>query len=403
MSLEEKLKCKTIKIRAVGDIDLEKKQFTVDLNKLVHSGSTGASRGWYSKALFELAHPKVKVEGISFNLWPRDAKTIMAAVAGGTAPSMYPIWLAGGPQVWINKGMAADITNLIKEWNQTDYLKKNGWAVWKYGWKDGRCYGVPWGGVNNQMIFFRKDWFKEAGLFNEKGEPKPSDNWNWNDFQNIAVKLTDVKKKRWGFVYSPTDISRVDQPFFRIAGSFGVFEPFCFCTPDKSGKYTWQVILTPQLKKALQFFRYLRFKHNCMLTGIEITFHGAYDTELIGGRAGMACIWIQKYVARSVTGPYSLSPTIPYTEIIGGAVLPRGPYNVQWPARSLTGYAFDPTLSKEELKAAFLWYDWTYRGRGREIMLEQAVDQATATGWKTLWRNGMEQSDLVISGSIMVK
>jgi len=381
LPLEERLKYKTIKIRAVGDTDLEKKQFTVNLNELVHSGSVGGSRRWYSKALFELAHPKVKVEGISFNLWPRDAKTIMAAVAGGTAPSMYPIWLGGGPQVWINKGMAADITDLIKEWDQTDYLKKNGWAVWKYAWKDGRCYGLPERtGVDNRMIIFRKDWCKEAGIFNERGEPGPSDEWTWEDFREIAIKLTNAKKKRWGFCYAPFIPSKTNQIGFAIAFDFGAFNPWNFIAPDKSGKYTWRFTPTPPIIEMLKFLKKMRWEDKSMLTGTQYDMHVCFRSEFKASRAGMVWGDTRVYLGDFVRNPWVFSETVPFYEFAGSAPQPKGKYNLRCSFLHAVISGFDPTLNKEELKAAFDWYDWNTVGVGKRLELMETIDHYFLTG-----------------------
>lgn len=382
LSDEDKLAYKTVVIRGcLGTGSWMEEEKRDKFNEIMDLGDTSIPAWMYSKTLFQLTYPNIKVKQIDFDYWRQD---LVAAMAGGMAPSCFGQSAVGGPIAGIEEGILADITDLVEDWELSAFLKANYWDLWKMSWKDGRCYGIPWGGANSQMILFRKDWFKEAGIFNEKGEPRPSDNWTWDDFQDIAVKLTNVKEQRWGFAYAASDISRVDQVVIRLVASFGVFDPLCFTAPDKSGKYTLQATLTPQLKKALQFFRDLRFKYDCMLTGTEITFHGAFSNEVEGGRAGMAAMWEGNYLGNAVGSPYRLSPTIPYVDIIGQAVLPRGPYDMEAPLLAGGGYGFDPTLSKEELKAAFLWETWILEGRGREIMLEQAVDQAIATGWKTM-------------------
>lgn len=378
LSNEDKLKYKTIVIRSCegGGSWMEEKEWKraeVAFNEIMDTGDTLTPTQMYSKALFEYLHPNVKIKHIDFNVWgPVEYR--MAAIAGGTAPSAYQIWSGGGPLAFVEKGLVADITELIKDWDITPYLKKNFWGVWKYAWKEGHCYGVPEGWLSERVIFFRKDWCKEAGIFNEKGEAGPSDNWSWDDFRDIAVKLTDVKKKRWGFTYGPTASTEGNQMAHELALSFGVFEPFYFCTPDKSGKYTWKVTPTPQLIKALQFLRDLRFKYNCMLTGVEKVASKGYPTDFRSGRAGMAWYVTMTGLQDTFLKPHLFSPTIPTKDIIGVAFFPKGPHIKTYISPNSMIIGFDPTLNKEELKAAFEWRDWVYIGMGREIMLRRDAD-----------------------------
>jgi len=366
LSNKDKLEYKTIVIRVSGG-DWMEEETRKNFNQIMHLGDTNTTTAMHSKALFEYLHPKVKIVNISFDA--SDVKRLTSAIAGGTAPCIYNRFSG-----FEEAGLAADITDLVENWDQTPYLKERSWTLWKTCWRDNRCYGVITDYVSEQLMTFRKDWFKEAGIFNEKGEPRPPDNWSWDDLRDICVKLTDVKKKRWGLAFVGTAAWGGQFALTTIAnGAFGAFVPPHWVTPDKSGKYTWQVTPTPQQVKALQFFRDLRFKYNCMLTGIELGYHECYR-EVKAGRAGMNWYTVTDVLRDIITTPYCIDPAVPMKDIVGVALTPMGPHKIRMPRMSGMWFSFDPTLSKEQLKAAFEWWDWNHVGMGRELQLRQIAD-----------------------------
>lgn len=367
LSNEDKLKYKTIVIRSYEDGGpwMEKKQWEkpgVSFDQIMDLGDTETPLAMYSKALFQYLHPKIEVKTVAESFWIPFEK-LMALLAGGTAPCLYPIV---GAQLFIEKELVADITELVKTWPAAPYIRKDWWAAWKPCWKGDRCYGIPSCSGADRVITLRKDWFEEAGLFNEKGEPLPPDNWTWNDFRKIAVKLTNTKKNRWGLCYAPSGVGALSQFANGIAYGFGVFEPYSFCIPDKSGKYTWRFSSTPQLIESLQFLRDLRFKYDCMLTGVEIGMQSAFHKEMLGNRAGMIYFNTGQTLNHEVPAP---------KKTLGVALFPRkDPYNLRFTALHATVFGFNPTLSKEELKAAFEYRDWQWFGKGFTLVLRNIVD-----------------------------
>lgn len=80
-----------------------------------------------------------------------------------------------------------DLTDRINSWSNKPYFPDNRWTAATI---NGKIYGVPAFMFVNWM-YYRMDWFQEAGI---AGPPK-----TWAEFQDIAVKITDPTKGRYGF------------------------------------------------------------------------------------------------------------------------------------------------------------------------------------------------------------
>ncbi|MDQ6601528.1 MAG: sugar ABC transporter substrate-binding protein [Chloroflexota bacterium] len=80
-----------------------------------------------------------------------------------------------------------DLTERINNSTLKKDLPDNRWTA---ATVNGKTYGVPAFMFVNWM-YYRADWFKEAGI---TAPPK-----TWAEFQDIAVKLTDPAKNRFGF------------------------------------------------------------------------------------------------------------------------------------------------------------------------------------------------------------
>jgi len=391
----EKLKYKTVVVRSAdwGGAWMEEDKVT-KFNEIIHTANYGKIFDMYNKALFELYHPKVKIQSIDFSPWGREgAQNIISGIAGGTCPSMFPTMHGGGPQRWINKGLCADITDLVKNWDQVPYIENSAVkTIWDLMWKDGRCYGILGSSfilANSVPLAFRKDYFKEAGIYNGKGKPGPPENWTWEDFREICKKLTDIKKKRWG--YCPYLIPKSmflmmrELPFFSFGG-----QPWTLVVPDKSGKYTWRFADTPPTRKTFEFFQEM-VKDKSLLIGVE-------EDSNRNFKAGRTAItpWPASWAISDILfRPHRYSATVTTEEILGLVLPPQGKYGLKIIEIASDPYAFDPTLNKEELKAAFEWMDWNLVGPGKTLLLERSVhlmslvDEKAFYPWYALDHKGL--------------
>ncbi|WP_032123188.1 ABC transporter substrate-binding protein [Clostridium amazonitimonense] len=135
---------------------------------------------------FEEANPDIKVEleayGDNF-----DTK-IAAGFGAGDAPDVMYMW---------NYPMYKDGLEPLDDWmkKDTDFKKDNFYeALFNYNSIDNVTYGLPIGYTTHAVYYNKK-------IFDDKNVPYPKEDWTWDDFVEIAKKISDPDKKQYGFVF----------------------------------------------------------------------------------------------------------------------------------------------------------------------------------------------------------
>ena len=339
------------------------------IGDFIKTGNIGWGREIYRSALFKYKYPDYEPIGIDWDMWgPKAGEKLITGLATGTAPSFYYLGHIGGPQTAIAKGLVADITDLVKGWDQYEYLKENRWSVWQECWKDGRCYGLPADFVGIYLIVYNRAYLKEAGIFNAEGKPAPPKDWTYEDFRKIAQKTTWTKKNIWG--YAMRGGNTADREFKCWCNQFGA--PTIL--PDPSGKYTWRSGL-PLTVEVANFIKTLVHEDKSVLTGVE---QGWCETceQQWAGRSTLLFTnskdLIQAGAFRKVgacTAEYPLKK-----DIFGMAPWPKGPTGVRINQSNSNPWGFNPTLTKEQLKAAFTFFTFMRAGLGAKALAIQAGD-----------------------------
>lgn len=299
--------------------------------------------------LFEHTHPRIKIQTTSFyptgSAAEREAK-LFAAIAEGTAPSFLSV---GATTLlhYTKEGILADITDYVKKWKAYEYLPK---SLWGQVTLNGRIYGFPGRYVATKGVSYRKDYFKEAGLFNEKGLPAPPDNWTVEDFANIAQKLTNPKKDRWGWTvwgnFSPQD-------FFSVFGNF-------FVKPDKTGKYTWRAAFDLPAKRWFEWIKDMKWNKKCVLAGPEIDWGNYIFKCWFAGRSAMGTRWSISMASYDYRENYpEWGPNVDPRKDIGIAPPPLGPEGLRVATPVETScYGINAVQSKEQIEASIEYARW---------------------------------------------
>ena len=351
-----------------------------------HTGGGLAPWAWafrYATAMFLTTHPEVKINFETEKQWPRGStpqEKLITAMASGEAPSYYSLGiLTGTPETDIAEGYAADITELVNKWEFKDFVEENWWQIWQRAWIGSRCYGLPNYWYQGSDMIYIKHFFEKAGIFNEEGKPGPPVNWTMDDFRTICKKLTDSKKKIWGFAITG-DVTRYPKTTKAFFDAFGVPQVI----PDKSGKYTWKSALDiPEVQPLLEFWYNMVWKDKSVLVYPpgEPLYSGQ---ETPNGRVAIT-YWLGSTAARGraiistdlVLGPsfYHIKGTpddVPFYKSCGPAPFPVGPEGIRLNLISTGTIGFNPTLDKDQLKAAFEFYTWMFGGgEGYKILLGQ--------------------------------
>jgi hypothetical protein len=156
----------------------------------------------YADALnqWQKQNPGVKIKHTDTTIW--DQKTVVSAISAGTAPTWYEGSILGSfiDNVVFSqfaRGLAADLTSLVKSTNLESQLTPQylpGYEYWKV---NGKYYGVPGGYGEGGGIFYRRDLVQQAGL------PEPTPSWTWEDLRTLAKNLQAANPKMKGAALDP--------------------------------------------------------------------------------------------------------------------------------------------------------------------------------------------------------
>ncbi|HET8844294.1 MAG TPA: extracellular solute-binding protein, partial [Ktedonobacteraceae bacterium] len=129
------------------------------------------------------------------SIWSQQA--VVSSIAAGTAPTWYEGSILGSfiDNVVFSqfaRGLAADVTSLVKSTNLENQLTPEYLPGYKYWKVNGKYYGVPGGFGEGDGIFYRRDLIKAADLV----EPTPG--WTWEDFRTLAKNLQAANPKMKG-------------------------------------------------------------------------------------------------------------------------------------------------------------------------------------------------------------
>jgi ABC-type glycerol-3-phosphate transport system substrate-binding protein len=313
------------------------------VDKATHGGDLSTLIGLYNQAAFELEHPRVKIEYVNFDMWSDQFRSVLAvAIAAKRAPAYY---IARDLPQTIEQGMYADLTDLMKKWDQYENQPE---GSRREGTVNGRIYTMAANEMGaSPVIRYRKDWFREAGIFNERGEPGPRSDWTWEDFRKIAKKLTDPKRGRYGFSHEMGD--------WLYNQAYGIDSLSMLYIPDPTGKHTWVFNdKDPELIRSLQAVRDMYQKDKSVSTSVTFGWF-EWHQEFEAGHAAMIPSFSAHIPSDSLNSPFKLGKDKPFKDTVGMVVPPHGPYGMSGLKPITNPIGFDPTLSKEQLEAAFEW------------------------------------------------
>lgn len=110
---------------------------------------------------------------------------IVAAVQANRLPASGQIMVGTLPDM-IELGAVQDITKRVNAWDGRDGVRSR---LWDEVTRDGVVYGVP-SFTFVGWLYCRQDWMDEAGV------TPPT---TWEEFEEVAIALTDPSRGRYGF------------------------------------------------------------------------------------------------------------------------------------------------------------------------------------------------------------
>lgn len=141
-------------------------------------------------------HPGVSIEPVEVNIW--DQQAIVAAIAGGTAPTWtFPTSIGGslaGARAAFKQGLMADVTPAVEAYDVLEKVQPSLLAIWQpENQVDGQFMSYPLDTGANDTVYYRRDLVQELGL------EEPSYDWTWADFFDLAIALNSPADNRKGF------------------------------------------------------------------------------------------------------------------------------------------------------------------------------------------------------------
>jgi multiple sugar transport system substrate-binding protein len=220
-------------------------------------------------ANFQKKYPNIEVEGIFVSDSAECRQKLLTMIAGGTPPDIAHLWTTD-----VEKFYRSGVVLCLDP-----YIKRDKFPIYDLPpVKDpffyrGKVYGLPCdgGAFVDRAIYYNVDLFKAAGLSLLKWDYKhPEATWTWQDFLQIAQKLTkdtngDGKIDQFGFNNSIDSF-----PIYVWSNGGELFrKDMKKCLLDQPAAY-----------EAIQWFANLRVKYNVMPRPEQVA--GAGDLFITG-------------------------------------------------------------------------------------------------------------------------
>lgn len=313
-------------------------------------------------ALFQSHYPNATIE---FSTWQFSPETFLTRMAGGTCTDIVGLF-ATECAIVIEKGLALDVTEYVKNWDKYKYLNKK---VLEPLTREGRIYGLPVGGVLGcyvMNLFYNKQMFRDAGIVDQHGNPKPPD--TWEEFLADAQILTNREKGVAGFgILGQT--GGAGWHFLNwVWQAGGDFEQ------EINGKWT-AVFDSPEAIAALQFIKDLRWKYDVLQQDLLASNDDLFE-QFAAERIAMA-LFTPEYLVYLVE---KLGYPI---ENIGIALLPAGPAgraNQMGGAYSI----INPNIVPEKAQMAFNLIVFDYELDTIELKCRTQAEQGRIVGHPVL-------------------
>ncbi len=325
-------------------------------------------------------NPGVKVQRSSVDIWT--SQVITTAVSAGTAPTVYSGASLGNyvdaatRQAVSAKGLAADVTDLFDKYGIKDQMADYARNTWENTWKiDGKYYGAPGDYFAGVGIYYRRDYFQEAGL------AEPQQGWTWQDLATAAKALT--KGNRKGLAAQPWEMD-----WMLRANQFDLRTQI----PAPGANWHWKYDYTRNQEEWVGISNIFRQMYNQDKSVIADTSYGDAQVNSVFGRGDAAMIsGLVSFFTGSPDDPTSFSALIakpkqkPLDELVGWVAHPNGTNGAFGNTQgSMSFAAFNPKAKSAELDKAFNLYTYMYFGQGFTDQ-QKALYQKTKTSARVYW------------------
>lgn len=144
------------------------------------------------KAGYEAANPNVKIEWIDIASQDYNTK-VSTMLSGGDDSDIMIVKELSDLQNWLKAGFAV---------NLDEKIASSGYDMTKYAGMD-KCYTDPASGAYYALPFRADFWvmFYNKNLFDAAGVAYPTNDMTWDEYAELAKKMTDTEKGNYGTHY----------------------------------------------------------------------------------------------------------------------------------------------------------------------------------------------------------
>lgn len=193
---------------------------------------------------FTAKHPDVKITltPVAGENWGSYYANLATLIASGNRPDLMTISGEGAQFVHANNLVLPINSYLDSDPEAKALVDDIAPGLVKGFTVDGDIVTLTYG-WNDMVVYYNTDVFKQAGI-----DP-PSASWTWDDFKQIAKRLSkdtngDGKTDQYGFTWASNEIFPGIMPWVANAGGNLTSDDVCTATAD-----------TPQVTKAVSFLR----------------------------------------------------------------------------------------------------------------------------------------------------
>ncbi len=229
--------------------------------------------------LFRQWHMEKYGEKIDIRIDPvnHEVTKIVVQSLAGAGPDVFDFWMLESFDRFVQSGILLDLTDVA---DKRGFGKDLVWpGIWSTMIHEGRQYAVP-DNVGNNVLIYHKDLFDSAGL------EYPRDSMHWNEFLQIAKKLTRENEKG----LKQFGLMAMDPMLLMLQNGAHIF----------NANGTRCALNSPRALQALQFYHDLRVEHGVMPTPAEM----ASQASAGGWGGGWVNIFASKRFAMAVGGRY---------------------------------------------------------------------------------------------------
>ena len=301
---------------------------------------------------------------IQITPWKDYWTMLEAATTGGNMPDVF--WMHSqqvGTYAQYDD-VLLDLTEKIEKSDKVDLSKYQQDVVALYQRADGSQIGVP-KDVDTAAVWYNKDMFDEAGI------PYPTADWTWEDFREIARKLTKEDGSQYGTAMKP---GSDQESWYGTIYSYG---GYVISDDKKTSGFD-----DPKTIEACQLIE------NIIKDGSMPPYQTMADNETVAlQEAGTVAMTFQGswMVAELGVNDY-------LKEHIAIAPLPKGPEGA---VSMCNGLAWSASAGGEHTEEAWKLIEYLGSEKAQKKQAELGVTMSAYEGTSDAWVNSMEGYDLM--------